>query len=236
MVVLNRRLIVYTLLIIASLVQNRMFAQTSEEYKLELGGALGGSFYMGDANYTTPFKHIGVSGGVVARYILNQRMAIKGDLIAGRISGDTRGFNNKYPGLEDVSFKRTIFDLGAQFEYNFLPYGTGQGFRGGQRFTPYILGGMGFTYAPPPAEGVFTVNFPIGVGVKYKLRERLNIGFEFTMRFSLSDKLDVTSKDGLQLNDPYQIKGKGFKNKDSYSFAVLFLTYDLFPKCKDCNY
>ena len=236
MVALHKRLIVCILLIIGALVQNSVFAQSSEEYRLELGGAFGGSFYMGDANYTTPFKHIGVSGGVVARYILNQRMAIKGDLIAGRIAGDTRGFNNKYPGLENVNFKRAIFDLGAQFEYNFLPYGTGQGFRGGKRFTPYILGGMGFTYAPPPANGVFTVNFPIGAGVKYKLRERLNIGFEFTMRFSLSDKLDVTNKEGLQLNDPFQIKGKGFKNKDSYSFAILFLTYDLFPKCKDCNY
>ena len=138
--------------------------------------------------------------------------------------------------MEEDDVKRASFDLGAQFEYNFLTYGTGQGFRGGRRFTAYILAGMGFTYAPPPANGVFTVNFPIGAGVKYKLRERLNIGIEFKSRFSLSDKLDVTSKDGLQLNDPYQIKGKGFENKDSYSFAVLFLTYDLFPKCKDCNY
>ena len=95
---------------------------------------------------------------------------------------------------------------------------------------------MRLKYEPPPANGVFTVNFPSGAGVKYKLRERLNIGCEFNMRFSLSDKLDVSNKEGLQLNDPYQIKGKGFKNKDSYSFAVLFLTYDLFPKCKDCNY
>lgn len=211
-------------------------AQDEDVFKGELGGALGGSFYMGDANYTTPFKDLRFMGGAIGRYILNPRMAVKGNLLVAQIAGDTRDFNNKYPGLEDASFKRTLIDLGAQFEYNFFAYGTGHGFRGGSRFTPYILGGMGFTYAIPPEKGVFTVNFPIGIGVKYKLKRRLNIGCEFTMRFSMSDKLDVTRKDGLQLNDPYQIKGVGLKNKDSYSFTMIYLTYDLFPKCKECNY
>ena len=94
---------------------------------------------------------------------------------------------------------------------------------------------MGFTFAPAPAEGVFTVNFPIGVGVKYKIAHRINIGCEFTMRFSLSDKLDVTNKEGLQLNDPYRIKSQGWKNKDSYSYTVFFVTYDLCSRCKECN-
>ena len=212
-----------------------LYAQDEEEYKMELGGGLGGSFYMGDANYTTPFKNIGIAGGFMARYIMNPRMAIKANLMAGRISGNTKNFKNKYPDNGEASFKRTIFDLGAQFEYNFLGYGTGYGYRGEHRFTPYILGGMGFTFAPAPAEGVFTVNFPVGIGVKYKIAPRINIGCEFTMRFSLSDKLDVTNNEGLQLNDPYRIKGKGWKNKDSYSYTVFFVTYDLFSRCKECN-
>ena len=68
-------------------------AQDEDEYKMELGGALGGSFYMGDANYTTPFKDLGFAGGIVARYIMNPRMAIKGNFTVGRISGDTKNFN-----------------------------------------------------------------------------------------------------------------------------------------------
>ena len=234
MMVEKKRWIAYIILLLLAPLSSA-WAQ-EDEYKLELGGALGGSFYMGDANYTTPFKHIGIAGGFIARYPINPRMAIKGNLIAGRIAGDTKDFKNQYPFEGEMSFKRTIFDLGAQFEYNFLPYGTGYGFRGGKRFTPYIVGGFGFTYAPPPASGVFTVNFPIGIGVKYKIGQRLNLGCEFTMRFSMSDKLDVTNKEGFQLNDPYQIKGKGLKNKDSYSFTMIMLTYDLFPKCKECNY
>ncbi|NDW12593.1 hypothetical protein D0T50_06775 [Bacteroides sp. 214] len=204
-------------------------------YRMELGVAVGGSFYMGDANYSTPFKNMGVAGGVMARYLLNLRMALKGNLIAGKISGNTTYIDDKFPGGLEANFKRNVYDLGVQFEYNFWGYNSAQNYIRNQRITPYILGGLGFTFAPEPAENVFTANIPIGVGVKYKLAHRINIGCEWTMRFSLSDKLDVTKKDGLQLNDPFLIKGKGFKNKDSYSFTVFFITYDLFPRCKGCN-
>ena len=180
-------------------------AMAQEEYTWEMGGVIGGSFYMGDANSSTPFKDTGIAGGFIARYLLNPHMAIKGNLTAGRISGDTRDFKNVYPNGEYATFKRTIIDLGAQFEYNFLGYGIGNTYRGDRRFTPYILGGLGFTFAPKPVKTVFTMNIPIGVGIKFKATPRINIGCEFTMRFSLSDQLDVTQREGLQLEDPYQI-------------------------------
>lgn len=232
MTFINKTLAIFALLICSI---SHSFGQGEVEYKMELGGMLGGCFYMGDANYTTPFKNLGIAGGAVARYIFNPRMAVKADLAVGRISGNTEDFKNVYPENRQASFKRNIFDLGAQFEYNFFGYGNGLGYKGSKRFTPYILGGFGFTFAPAPAKRVFTINFPIGVGVKYKIAKRLNIGCEFTMRFSLSDQLDVTNKDGLQLDDPYGIKSGGFKNKDSYSFTTVFITYDLFPKYRKCN-
>lgn len=229
-----RRTLILFISFLSLAVPTTLLAQ-DEEYKMELGGVIGGSFYMGDANSSTPFKDTGIAGGFIARYLLNPRMALKGNFIVGRIAGDTKDFKNKYPDTGEAHFKRAIFDLGAQFEYNFLGYGTGEAYRGNHRFTPYIVGGLGFTFAPAPVKGLFTVNFPLGIGVKYKVAPRVNIGCEFTMRFSLSDQLDVTSREGLQLNDPYQIKGKGWKNKDSYSYTVLFLTYDLFSRCKECN-
>ena len=104
-------------------------AMAQEEYTWEMGGVIGGSFYMGDANSSTPFKDTGIAGGFIARYLLNPHMAIKGNLTAGRISGDTRDFKNVYPNGEYATFKRTIIDLGAQFEYNFLGYGIGNTYR-----------------------------------------------------------------------------------------------------------
>ena len=205
------------------------------EYKMELGGALGGSFYLGDANYTGLFKDLSAMGGVVARYNLNPRMAIKGNLVAAGISGTTKGSEYHIPGNEDIEFSRTLYDLGAQFEYNFFPYGNGGGYKRLYRLTPYIFGGMGFTFAGKPVDNVFTLNFPIGIGVKYKIAERLNAGCELSFRFSMSDKLDVSERTTPTLDDPLGIKSSGMKNKDSYSFFALFLTYDIMPKYRKCN-
>ena len=232
MAFINKTLIIFALLAFSA----PLFIEAQEnEYRMEAGGMLGSSFYMGDANTSVPFKNLHFAEEAMARYIINPHMTLKANLTMGKISGNTENFDNKYPENKQVSFSRNIFDLGTQFEYNFWGYGIGQEYKGYRRFTPYILGGMGFTFAPAPAKDVFTVNFPIGVGVKYKIAQRLNIGCEITMRFSLSDNLDVTNKDGLILSDPYGIKGMGVKNKDSYSFTTVFVTYDLFPKCRKCN-
>ncbi len=203
-----------------------------EVYTVELGGMLGGSFYLGDANYSTFYKNTRPMAGFMGRYIFNPRLALKGNLAVAGIKGSTETTDNQYPFT--TSFSRTLYDLGVQFEANFFGYGIGQEFLGHRRFTPYITGGIGMTFAPAPAETVVTANIPIGVGVKYKIRSRWNIGLEFTMRFSLSDDLDVTNSNEA-LNDPYRIKSGFLKNKDSYSFTAIFVTYDLFPKCGNCN-
>ncbi len=205
------------------------------EYNMELGGMAGGSFYMGDANYTTPFKHVALAGGVLARYNINPRMAVKGDLAVGRIKGTTEGLANKFPDGANTAFSRNVYELGAQFEYNFFAYGTGAGYKDSRRLAPYILAGVGLTYAPKPANHVVAMNLPVGIGVKYKLAERLNVGAEWTMRFTTSDRLDVTNAAGLQLDDPYGIESKGWKNKDSYSWLMLYISYDMFPKYRKCN-
>ena len=52
---------------------------------------------------------------------------------------------------------------------------------------------------------------------------------------ALSDKLDVTKNNAPYLEDPYGIKSDGLKNKDSYAFFAIFLTYDISPKYRECN-
>lgn len=230
-----RQTVLKYLLLVGLLSTSGMLRAQDLEYKMELGAALGGSCYLGDANFSKLFKETSAMGGVVARYNFNPRMAVKGNLVAAGISGTTAGSEYKIPGNADIDFSRTLYDLGAQFEYNFFPYGSGGGYKRLYRFTPYIFVGMGFTYAGKPVDNVFTVNFPIGAGVKYKVANRLNVGCELSFRFSMSDKLDVTSKTTPTLNDPLGIKSDGMKNKDTYSFFSLFLTYDIMPKYRKCN-
>ena len=120
-------------------------------------------------------------------------------------------------------------DLSLLYEYNFWPYGTGRDYRGAKRLTPFVFLGIGATYAKTEEKGVFTGNFPLGLGVKYKLGKRVNLALEWAMHFSLSDELDG-------VKDPYMIKSGGlFKNTDCYSTLQLTLTYSFMQKCRTCN-
>ncbi len=126
-----------------------------EEYTWEMGGVIGGSFLYGkDANSSTPFKRHRYMGGFYSPVFTESTHGNKGNLTAGRISV-TRDFKNVYPNGEYATFKRTIIDLGAQFEYNFLRiWYHRNALRGDRRFTLYIRW-IGFTFAPKPVKTVF---------------------------------------------------------------------------------
>jgi hypothetical protein len=204
------------------------------EYRYELGAMVGASSYYGDANYHIPLKNANFMGGVLWRYNINPRMAVKANLAAAGISGTTEGLDNKFPG-GGAKFSRTLYELGAQFEYNFLAYGDGTGYKRSHRVAPYLFAGLGVTYAPKPEQHVFSPSLPVGLGVKCKVMPRLNIGCEMSFRFTASDRLDVTGDGASVLDDPYGIDSGWLKNKDSYSFLSFFITYDLSPKYRKCN-
>lgn len=218
-------------------------AEEELEYKMDMGVGMGGCFYLGDAN-SSPFANLSMMGGITARRLLNPRMAVKANLAIGHIHGSSSGTfipTDAYIQAPEggipttVNFSRNVLDIGAQFELSFWGFGTGVGYKGNSRITPYILAGAGVTIGMGGhAKTCAGMNIPVGVGVKYKLRPRVNIGFEWTMRFTTTDKLDATGY-GTQLNDPYGVKSAMFKNKDCYSFSMFFITYDMFPKYRKCN-
>lgn len=196
------------------------------EYAMELGAMAGPNFYMGDANLNGFYKDNSIGAGLMGRYNINPRMALKFDLAYTKIKGDAEKGNNKFPAsdVQTWKFDNTLVDLGAQYELNFWGYGTGGGYKGHKRLVPYIQLGLGFTYC----NSALTMNIPVGAGIKYKVKPRWNIGLDWTMRFSMSDKLD-----GIE--DPYRIKSGFLKNKDSYSMTMFYISYDLCPKYRKCN-
>lgn len=213
------------------------------EYRMELGGGAGACFYLGDAN-KTPFAGLSGMGGVIVRRIFNPRMCIKGNLAMGHIRGNSNGYfiptdpdsGTPEGGIPcEVSFSRGVIDLGAQFEMNFWGYGMSGGYKGHSRITPYALLGAGITIGMGGGGSTCgALNLPVGVGVKYKMRPRLNIGLEWTMRFSTSDNLDDPGGN-TKLSHPYSVKSVGLKNKDCYSFTMVYVTYDISPKYRKCN-
>lgn len=214
---------IISLLVLFSISQSTMGQEL--EYKYEVGGLLGTSFYLGDANTNKLYKNNNFAGGAMLRYNINPRMSMKFDLEACGISGDVASSGHYIPERKDMSqsFNKTVWDLGCQYEISFWGYGTGKGFKGTKRFTPYLQMGVGFSYS-----NTLALNFPLGVGVKYKIAERLNLGLDWAMHFATSDKLDG-------INDPYYIKSGFMKNKDTYCTTQIYLSYDICPKLRKCN-
>lgn len=202
----------------------------AQEYKYEIGGMAGGSMYMGDANKNALIKGLNPALGAVFRYNANFRWAIKADLMWAKVSGNTKG-DNVFPFDGDISFSSNLIELGGQAEFNFFPYSDQFAFLNAKRFTPYILLGLGVTVAPGGDETMATVHIPLGVGVKYKLKNRINLGCEFAFRKLLSDGLEGKK----ELDNPYDIESSVWKNKDWYSCLMFSITWDFGPRNRPCN-
>ena len=219
-----------TLLLLMLAVMLNMNAQTDDEYLMEIGGGVGFLGYLGDYNNVLT-RDLQPMATLLVRRNLNPYMGLRLAASFGKLKGDERDVKTVYPstGVTPYSFSRTLTDVSLTYEYNFWPYGTGHDYYGAKRLTPFVFLGLGGTYAGGDGSSVFTANVPIGLGLKYKVGQRMNVGVEWAMHFSMSDKLDGR-------NDPYGITSSGiFKNTDCYSVLQLTLSYSFMPKCTTCN-
>lgn len=205
-------------------------AQSDYEYRMEIGAGVGLVAYEGDFNGNITHGMQPMASAVLRR-TFNPYMALRFAAAYGKLKGSSKNVKTYMPEYVDTpyEFANSLVDVSATYEYNFWPYGTGHDYRGAQRLTPFIFAGLGATYASGSGNNVFTANVPLGVGVKYKVATRLNLGIEWAMHFSMNDNLDG-------VKDPYVIQSTGmFKNTDCYSMLQLTLTYSLMPKCRTCH-
>lgn len=204
-------------------------AQDDPEYRMEIGAGGGMTGYLGDFNGSI-IHDLQPGAALIGRYNFNPYMGLKLAFTYSKLKGSSDGTDTYYPDYADApyTFNNPLYDLSLTYEYNFWPYGTGRDYRGAKHFTPYIAGGLGLTVVKAESTAT-TMNVPIGLGIKYKIGTRVNLGLEWLMHFSLSDNLD-----GVE--DPYTIQSSGlFKNTDCYSTLQLSLTYSFSAKCVTCN-
>lgn len=184
--------------------------------QLEVGLFGGTSFYMGDLNPNTPFLKPDLAYGLLARYNLSSRWAMKGNVYQGTIHGDdaATGF---WPGRE-LTFDSRITEFAGTFEFHFLPY-----FNGSMRsyWTPYLFAGAAIVNHKPTREGTdlrdfgtegqyntlhlvppdtdrpeysyYSFSIPFGVGIKYSISKKIAAALEWGMRKTFTDYLDDVS-------------------------------------------
>ncbi len=231
---MSKRKILFAFIFIISSVSSFIKLKAQDDYKYEIGGMAGTSFYMGDANKTKLYQNPGLSAGIIFRYNKDLRWSVKSNFVIGKVSGDTQSSGNKFPHGQEAEFSRMFYELGSQIEFNFFNYSDKFGYLGAKRISPYIFTGIGFTLGSGE-KTFFDVNVPLGVGVKYKIKDRLNLGFEFSFRKLFSDSFDVTKKnEDFNLDEPYKIKGNLLKNNDWYSLTMITLTWDFGARVCPC--
>lgn len=188
----------------------------SGKAQLEIGGFVGGSYYIGEINPKIPFRQTSLGYGILFRYALNARWAVKLNLYEGAISGDDEIV--KYNENRSLKFKSEITELAGVAEFNFLPYFTGSK---KNYVTPYIFGGVGVVFHVPKVGDVklrekytegqedaehldpdnssernySTAAFciPFGIGVKYSFSKRIAVSLEWGMRKTFTDYMDDIS-------------------------------------------
>lgn len=205
--------------------------RAQEDYRFDFGAGVGMTGYLGDANTSNLYQNPGWDLELFLRYIFNPRIAIKTNFYVGGLRGDSEQMTNVFPDGMNYKFSTTFYEIGELFEFNFFEFGIGERYRKLKRITPYITAGVSATLWSVDKSVFAGFTIPMGVGVKFKVNKRLNLGLEFLMKKVFSDRLD-----GVQLEDPYTIKSSFAKNTDWYSTLTFTLSYEFSKRCATCNY
>lgn len=187
--------------------------------KIELGGFLGASGYMGEFNQNKPYRITNLAYGGLAKYNFNPRWAAKLNVTHGTLKGSDKTSSD--PAYKDrgYSFKTPLTEVGLQFEFNFFDYVPSISKK---LASPYLFTGVaGAFFKPQPnwrtADGASKISIPYGVGYKYN----------FTGKWSLISEVGFRTASGYL--DAYQgeptLPESNFKKRDTYLFAGFSLTY-----------
>lgn len=192
------------------------------------GGVFGGvSYYLGDINPRRQFYRPALSLGALVKHNFTEHHCLRVNLFYGKLQGDDTDFDNEYQQMRGKSFETSLLDCHVGYEFNFLPF-TGD--RRKKAHTPYLFGGIGYSFilssTADDASGHVTI--PFGVGYKWRINEKVGMGCEWGLRKTFTDTLDGV------LNPGPDGSYSSSHNNDWYSFAGIFVTFRIFEKNIPC--
>ena len=205
--------------------------KAQEDYRFAIGGGVGMTGYLGDANTANLWQHPSWDIELLFRYIANTRWNFKTNFYVGGLAGNSADMTNIFPNDASYKFSTIFYELGEMAEFNFFSYGIGETYRHLKRFTPYITAGLGLTAWTVDQHTGVAFTIPMGIGFRYKPSKRVNLGLEFLMKKTFTDRLD-----GPDLDDPMGIKSSFMKNTDWYSTLTFTVSYEFSKRCATCNY
>lgn len=206
-------------LLVALTIQSSAKAQMeSVTHEGEIGISLGAAHYFGDLNTRAHVNRPKLAVGAFFRKQFGNYIAVRvGGQFAQVGYADKYYDDNEFQRRRNLSFNSNIWELALQGDFNFFRFVPGSE---DYRFTPYVtIGASIFSYDPyaylqgekhflrpigtegqgsaaypdrkPYSSMAFAI--PFGVGVKYALNDKINVGFEVLHRFTNTDYLDDVS-------------------------------------------
>lgn len=180
----------------------------------EVGLTGGGGFTLGDVNATL-FKHIQPLGGAFLKYKFNGYYELRLQIDGGKLG----------VGFVDDRFRTSTY-VGAQVlgEFNFFNYGAKRWEAYRSWVTPTLVAGVGIMFFNDRV----TASVPVGLGVKFKLSNRVNIGAYWTVAKVFSDALDY-------VDNPIGLNKGFWNNRDWYSTVQIYLSVNFYKICAPCR-
>lgn len=190
-------------------------ARAQETYFCEFGLTGGCGFVMGDVNRML-FSTVQPMGGAFLKYKFNGHWEIRLQGEGGLLGVQRTG---------DKQFRRQIFGAGQLLgEFNFFNFGVKRWAEYRTWATPTLVAGVGFI----GFKGGFTATIPVGIGVKLKLGDRINMGAYWMVSKTFTDKLDY-------VDNPIGLNKNILNNHDWYSTAQIYISVNFWKICAPCR-
>lgn len=207
----------------------------------EVGIGLGSSSYFGDLNPTGKITPLSYSASAYYQRYFSNYIGVK--LAANYIHLHADDANDKNPVYKtrNLNFSNNLLELTLAGSFNFFSYAPGFS---GHNFTPYVSLGVGAVYTNPytfldgkkinlrplgtegqnsssshdgKKYGPFAFVFPVSVGVRQAISQKINIFAEIGYRFTTTDYLDDVSSTyaGKEAFDVSNYKGSSQKASEA---------------------
>lgn len=183
----------------------------------EIGLMGGGAYYIGDLNPNTHFKYSDWAAGLIVRYNLSNRHSFRFTASYGNIYGDDSKSKDAYQINRNLSFYSDIIEIAAGFEIDLVKYRIND-----MKYpiTPYFFYELAYFRMNPKVKDEFgnkiilqelgtegqgtilnskkqyslnQISIPLGIGIKFNLKERLAISIEYGIRKTFTDYIDDVS-------------------------------------------
>ncbi len=196
----------------------------SGQRSADYGVFVGVSSYIGDINPDKLLYAPLPAFGVMYRYNLHPRQALRTNIFYGGLRADDLDFDNDYQNTRAASFSGSVLEWALQFEFNFFPYTTeGKSWD----YTPYFAAGAGIALVNTNTMAYIPV-IPFSIGFKVNIHKNLGLEAEYGFRKTFYDNFDGL-KDLVAPSDVAWLH-----NNDWYTFTGVTFTWKFYNRLAGC--